>query len=309
MGYDSTFDLALLRISKINTPDGLVDFQEWLTANELVLEYVKLDRFKADDEGAEIGDEVQILGYPGYGGPSITLTKGYVSGFEQLEYEGVFLPYMIKTDAKVNPGNSGGAAFDFYDNFIGVPTAVSGGPGNIGYVVSLPIVNAFLNQILGEPIANDTGVCPDLVNGYLGDDGVCYCNPGFEWSDAIFACVPETGTSPGSGTTIIPAFLDDAYCEANVRPNSVFNSATGNCECKEGLVLMANECKPKPAPKYFIGTPRNRTDILNCLVISDSKQKTYWLRGHKTIRTASLRNKVCHASESEAIRLGYRRIK
>ena len=66
----------------------------------------------------EFGEPVYVLGWPGSGGCTITVTRGIYSGMDltdEFEY--------YKTDATVNRGNSGGAAFDADGHFIGVPTA------------------------------------------------------------------------------------------------------------------------------------------------------------------------------------------
>lgn len=47
----------------------------------------------------EIGDEITVLGYPGVGGETITITNGIVSGTSGIHY---------KLSAKASPGNSGG---------------------------------------------------------------------------------------------------------------------------------------------------------------------------------------------------------
>lgn len=66
---------------------------------------------------ASIGDEIVILGYPGIGSQTdITATRGIISG-----YDG---DYYI-TDAKIEHGNSGGAAILLKDNcYLGIPTYV-----------------------------------------------------------------------------------------------------------------------------------------------------------------------------------------
>lgn len=68
-----------------------------------------------------LGDKVTILGYPGLGGSTITLTSGDFSGVdtsEQFEY--------LKTTANMNPGVSGGAALNSAGELVGVPTAGRG---------------------------------------------------------------------------------------------------------------------------------------------------------------------------------------
>ena len=65
-----------------------------------------------------LGERIFILGYPGSGGLTITHTSGSYSGLDtRWDYE------FYKTDATVNHGNSGGAAFTVDGRFIGVPTA------------------------------------------------------------------------------------------------------------------------------------------------------------------------------------------
>lgn len=64
-----------------------------------------------------IGDSVVILGYPQIGAKeSVTATEGIISGFDETYYT---------TSAKIERGNSGGAAIDVKrDCFLGLPTLV-----------------------------------------------------------------------------------------------------------------------------------------------------------------------------------------
>ena len=65
----------------------------------------------------EIGTDILILGYPGIGAQTgITATEGIISGIED---------YYFVTSAKIDSGNSGGAAISIENNcYIGIPTAV-----------------------------------------------------------------------------------------------------------------------------------------------------------------------------------------
>lgn len=67
-------------------------------------------------ETVRIDDPLIIVGYPGVGGDSITVTRGIVSGIDREKG-------FWKTDSEVNPGNSGGAALNQAGELIGVPTA------------------------------------------------------------------------------------------------------------------------------------------------------------------------------------------
>lgn len=115
---DAVEDLAVLQITKDNENNDI-------DPKDLELNSVAL----GDPEELEIGDELRVIGYPGIGSDidadplsiTITVTEGRVSGFindpELDENRG-----LIKTDAIISPGNSGGAAFNDDGELIGVPT-------------------------------------------------------------------------------------------------------------------------------------------------------------------------------------------
>lgn len=147
VAFNEEADLALLKIVAVKVKDrnGWTDFDAFLMEKHLAVNHVRFNR-DVTEENINLGENVQILGYPIAGGRSITYTNGVVSGFERREQGEDWLPWLIKTDAKLNPGGSGGAAFDKDNNYIGVPTLVRGGVGNMGYVISLPLVNAFLDS-------------------------------------------------------------------------------------------------------------------------------------------------------------------
>lgn len=80
-----------------------------------------------------IGDHLTILGYPGVGGETLTVTDGIVSGFDfnsGIRY--------IKTSAKIERGNSGGIAIKDSGCVLGIPTFVqSGEMESIGRILDL----------------------------------------------------------------------------------------------------------------------------------------------------------------------------
>lgn len=78
-----------------------------------------------DSDTVDLGDRIRILGYPGIGGDTITLTSGSVSGY--TSQAGVGNRAWIKTDATRAGGNSGGLAFDDAGQLVGVPTLASAG--------------------------------------------------------------------------------------------------------------------------------------------------------------------------------------
>lgn len=103
---DGALDLAVLRITeRIDGGEIGDDFP-----------YVEL----GESDALEIGDALRILGYPGIGGETITLTSGQVSGF--VSEAGLGQRAWVKTDATIAGGNSGGMAANDEGQLVAVPT-------------------------------------------------------------------------------------------------------------------------------------------------------------------------------------------
>ena len=111
---DYQLDLAVIQV--VSDLDGRP-----IDTEQLNLSYVTV----GDSDTLELGDPLQILGYPGIGGETITFTEGVVSGFTRER--GVEGRAYIKTDATIAGGNSGGLAADEVGQIIGVPTQVGYG--------------------------------------------------------------------------------------------------------------------------------------------------------------------------------------
>ena len=104
----------------------------------------------SDSDSVELGDIINILGYPGVGGETITFTAGHVSGF--VDDDGDSEIDWIKTDAVVNHGNSGGTAINNNGEMIGVPTAkIVGADNDIMFYLkpinqALPVLQDAISQ-------------------------------------------------------------------------------------------------------------------------------------------------------------------
>ena len=107
---DQELDLALLKITA---------FMESKDPLPQALGLVTMD--VADSDALNIGDELDVIGFPGIGGDTVTYTEGTVAGFLDEDRNGIF--EWIKTDAEVNHGNSGGLAVNAEGLMVGVPTA------------------------------------------------------------------------------------------------------------------------------------------------------------------------------------------
>jgi hypothetical protein len=136
MQVDEAMDIAVGRITK--DADG-----NPIDTTSLNLPTVPL----GSADSLQLGDALTIIGYPGIGGATITLTRGEVSGFTAEE------PYgnraFIKTSATIAGGNSGGLAANADGELIGVPTQLGYG-GDDQYVDCRVLTDTNRDGIIDE---------------------------------------------------------------------------------------------------------------------------------------------------------------
>ena len=95
-----------------------------------------------------LNEEIVVLGFPGIGGRTITLVRGVHAGIDEVDGHDV-----LKTDADISPGNSGGAAFDARGLFVGVPTFSSiaeDRPTDLGWLIPAEDAAGFLQRHVGQ---------------------------------------------------------------------------------------------------------------------------------------------------------------
>ena len=83
-----------------------------------------------DSDVLDVGDELNIFGYPGIGGDTVTFTarRGQRLYSATRAVEG---RAWIKTDATIAGGNSGGTAVDEIGRLVGVPTEMGAGDADL----------------------------------------------------------------------------------------------------------------------------------------------------------------------------------
>ena len=93
-----------------------------------------------DSDQAQIGEWVLAVGSPL--GLEQTITAGIISGRGPLEGgDGIAAQVYLQTDAKVNPGNSGGPLVNLDGEVVGLAALISAGPGgSYGYAVPINLV-------------------------------------------------------------------------------------------------------------------------------------------------------------------------
>jgi serine protease Do len=111
---DEGLDLAVMRI----TSDIQYHPINWL---DTILPVAVL----GNSDLLQLGDDLKILGYPGIGGDTITLTSGNVGGFtaERAYGERAF----IKTSATISGGTSGGMVLNTLGQLVAIPTQLGSG--------------------------------------------------------------------------------------------------------------------------------------------------------------------------------------
>jgi S1-C subfamily serine protease len=78
-----------------------------------------------DSDQLQLGDPLTILGYPGIGGETITLTSGNVGGFTAQRDYGDHA--YIKTSATISGGTSGGIVLNELGQMVAIPTQLGSG--------------------------------------------------------------------------------------------------------------------------------------------------------------------------------------
>lgn len=166
--YDEDLDLALVSPAYELDSEGY-EIGEFLTIEALQdmgLPYVDFLDYATPPV---LGDDVEILGYPGAAGLSaITLTQGAVSGFDMLEEDFI---WKIMTDAIINPGNSGGPAYTSDEKVMGVATEFSlgGEAGNYGYIIANDVILMWFLELVEEDILLEDFVYNIFSNDYVED--------------------------------------------------------------------------------------------------------------------------------------------
>lgn len=114
--YTITADLERMMMDDIST-DPYYDYGNIhiRNPNQQIISVANNSKYEACNVRADVGEQVLILGYPTIGSLSdITVTEGIISGYENGYYI---------TSAKVEQGNSGGAAILVEDNcYLGIPS-------------------------------------------------------------------------------------------------------------------------------------------------------------------------------------------
>lgn len=94
----------------------------------------------------ELQDSVIVLGFP-QGGEKLSITEGVVSRIEVSSYaQSAKQLLAVQIDAAINPGNSGGPVVQD-GKLVGIAMQVLNVGQNIGYMIPVPIINHFFEDL------------------------------------------------------------------------------------------------------------------------------------------------------------------
>jgi len=109
--------------------------------------YPYINIYNSNSDILQFGDKLEVIGYPGIGGSTMTYTSGDFSGFG-TGVDGT--QNYIKATTPIEHGNSGGAAYGPAGQFLGIPTMVIAGSLNsLSYILSVNSIKKWLSDILG----------------------------------------------------------------------------------------------------------------------------------------------------------------
>lgn len=183
---DGYLDAAVIRIDR--------DFEgDRINASSLDLPTVPI----GTSDAVRVGDALTVVGFPGIGGNTLSLSSGRVSGF--LGDDRIGPRAWIKTDAVISQGNSGGLAANEAGELIGVPTRAPRDAG--GYSQIRPI--ALLTAVLDAGRAGRRSVDSPYLVPSTGRERLTFET----WSDTFGACPPTNRltTFPSNTRQIVAA--------------------------------------------------------------------------------------------------------
>ena len=188
VAVDGYLDAALLQIDR--TLDGAS-----VAPGSLNLPFLPV----GDSDALHVGDKLTIVGFPGIGGNTISLSSGQVSGF--LGDSRLGARAWVKTDAVMSFGNSGGLAANEAGELVGVPTRGNGNDTG-GFSEARPA--ALIKPMIAAAIAGRPSLDSAYVVAATGSEAITLDT----WTDNVSACQPvaRLSTYPSGARQVLALF-------------------------------------------------------------------------------------------------------
>lgn len=179
IGYDSSSDLAVIKIDSRNLP-----------AIEL-----------ADSDDVSVGEITVAVGNPGGLDFMGSVSVGYISGVDRTLQVDTSYMTLIQTDAAINPGNSGGALVNSEGKLIGIPSVKISATGfeGMGFAIPSNTVVDICNNIISNKDNSNANQKPTIgVKISTSYDANTLKQIGYP-SGALVADVTEGGPADTAG--------------------------------------------------------------------------------------------------------------
>lgn len=229
VGFDSSTDLAVIKINGNNLPKITV----------------------GDSESLDVGEWVLAIGNPFR--LRSTVTAGIVSALSrdvQIINDRMRIESFIQTDAAINKGNSGGALVNTSGQLVGINTAIASQNGSYqGYGFAVP-------SNLAIKVAKDLIEYGQVRRALLG-----VTIAGIDYTRAV-----EKGMETVHGVEIIDTVPDGAAAQANVLPGDVVLQVNG-VEVNEANELQQQVAVMRPGESVTLTIIRNGNRITKDVVL------------------------------------------
>lgn len=190
-------DLALLQVNSVKVGNFWISPEEYTLRTGFKFGFIKPDATVLTTEGVKFGDDLKVLTYTATSTATLTQVSADASGFVRGREKGKSVPYLVKVGTRITNGLGGGGVFTPAGKLVGIPAYNKNATAPNGTFVSLPVINSFLKESLGESYAAKTypfvltSALGGVEAGYLktnscpnysqieGGGSVCRCNSGF----------------------------------------------------------------------------------------------------------------------------------
>ncbi len=188
--YDTTLDLAVVKINKTGLP-----------AAEL-----------GDSDELMVGEPVVAIGNPMTLDLERTVTQGIISGLNRsiIFDNGTVIEPLIQTDASINSGNSGGPLFNAEGQVIGINTAKVISAEGLGFSIPINTAKPIIEQIIRDG---------SFSTVYVGISGMAVETYERGYGIDLIA---------DYGVIIIETVKNSPAAEAGLQPNDVITAIDGN---------------------------------------------------------------------------------
>jgi S1-C subfamily serine protease len=183
-----------------------------------------------DSDNLQLGDALTILGYPGIGGDTITLTRGDVSGFTNDQKYGNRA--FIKTSATIAGGNSGGLAIDSSGQLVAIPTQMGSGSKSVGgqLVDCRPVADTN-----GDGMIDNRDTCVPIGGFINALRPINLAKPLIDAAEngeiaVVLQPTPTPGANPSEGILLLDDFSDPSYT------NSIWTSTPNSWLIVQGVL-------------------------------------------------------------------------